>query len=507
VDLATTFRDAAERDPRATALVDATLRLSYAAWLDRVSRVAAALHSLGVREGDRVLTVLLNGEPMCTAYWACALLGAAVTPANWRLGEDDLAYIANDAEPRCAIVENVGPQVIALAANVPAIAVRAVHGAIMGWDDAVRFDAIPLPPVAETAYAILLYTSGTTGRPKGVPRTHRAERAAALAHVAQNSYRRGEVTLGSMPLYHTMGVRSLVAMALTNGTFVSMPKFDAARAADLIESERITNLYLAPTLYYDLVHLPGIGSRDLRSLKKLGYAGAPMTPSLVRRCIDVFAPEVFVNHYGSTEIYTFTTYDRLDLKPACAGKAGLNECVRVVEIGSRDPRALVPPGVTGEIAVRLDSEEAFAGYWRRPDADAKAFHDGWYFNNDLGVKDEDGDLFVVGRVDDMIITGGENVYPAEVEDVLAAHAAVGRAAIVGASDERLGERIVAFIEPLAPVTAAELDDHCKSSGMTLFKRPREYVFVEAIPQSPSGKVLRTELRAGNYTRVTEEIRS
>jgi len=333
VDLATTFRDAAERDPRAIALVDGSLRLSYAAWLDRVSRVAAGLHRLGVREGDRVLTVLRNGEPMCTAYWACALLGAAVTPANWRLGEDDLAYIANDAEPRCAIVENVGPQVVALAANVPAIAVRAVHGAVMGWDDAVRFDAIPLPPVAETAHAILLYTSGTTGRPKGVPRTHRAERAAALAHVAQNSYRRGEITLGSMPLYHTMGVRSLVAMALTSGTFVSMPKFDASRAADLIVSERITNLYLAPTLYYDLVHLPDIGSRDLRSLKKLGYAGAPMTPSLVQRCIDVFAPEVFVNHYGSTEIYTFTTYDRLDLKPACAGKAGLNECVRVVEIG------------------------------------------------------------------------------------------------------------------------------------------------------------------------------
>jgi 2-furoate---CoA ligase len=507
VDLATTFRDAAERDPRATALVDGTLRLSYAAWLERTSRVSAALHGLGVRAGDRVLTVLPNGEPMCTAYWACALLGAAVTPANWRLGADDLAYIAGDAEPRCAILADVGPQVAALAAKMPAIAVGAVTGAQLVWDEAVRCDAVAPAPVAETEYAILLYTSGTTGRPKGVPRTHRAERSAALAHVAQNSYRRGEVTLGSMPLYHTMGVRSLVAMALTNGTFVSMPRFDAARAADIIEAERITNLYLAPTLYYDLVHLPDIGSRDLRSLRKLGYAGAPMTPSLVRRCIDVFAPEVFVNHYGSTEIYTFTTYDRLDLKPSCAGKAGLNECVRVVEIGSRDPNAMVAPGVTGEIAVRLDSEEAFAGYWRRPDADAKAFHHGWYFNNDLGLKDEDGDLFVVGRVDDMIITGGENVYPAEVEDVLAAHPAVGRAAIVGAFDERLGERIVAFIEPAAAVTADELDVYCKSSGMTPFKRPREYVFVAAIPQSPSGKVLRTELRAGNYTRLTEEIRS
>ncbi|MEA2722221.1 MAG: 2-furoate---CoA ligase, partial [Candidatus Eremiobacteraeota bacterium] len=260
-------------------------------------------------------------------------------------------------------------------------------------------------------------------------------------------------------------------------------------------------------LYYDLVHLPGIESRDLRSLKKLGYAGAPMTPSLVARCRDVFAPDVFVNHYGSTEIYTFTIYDRLDLKPACAGKAGLNECVRVVETGSRDPNAVVAAGVTGEIAVRLDSDEAFAGYWRRPDADAKAIRDGWYFNGDLGTKDADGDLFVVGRVDDMIISGGENVYPAEVEDVIAAHPAVGRVAIVGAPDARLGERIVAFVEPLHPVTSDELDDFCKSSGMTLFKRPREYVFVASIPQSPSGKVLRTELRAGNFTRLPEEIPS
>jgi 2-furoate---CoA ligase len=507
MDLATTFRDAAERDPRATALVDGTLRLTYAAWLERIGRAAAALRSLGVGPGDRVLTVLKNGEPMCTLYWACAFLGAAVTPVNWRLGSDELAYIAGDAEPRCAVIENVGPHAAALATSVPVVGVGDVPAARMTWDDAVAFAAAELPPVAETALQILLYTSGTTGRPKGVPRTHRAERAAALAHVAQNAYRRGEVTLGSMPLYHTMGVRSLVAMALTNGAFVSMPRFDPARALDLIEGERITNLYLAPTLYYDLVHQPDVAAHDLRSLKKLGYAGAPMSPTLVQQCIDIFAPDVFVNHYGSTEIYTFTIYDRLDLKPACAGKAGINECVRVVAIGSRDPQATVAPGETGEIAVRLDSEEAFAGYWRRPDADAKAIRDGWYFNGDLGVKDEDGDLFVVGRVDDMVITGGENVYPAEVEDVLAAHPSVGRVAIIGVDDERLGQKIVAFVEPLGPISSGELDDYCKSTGMTLFKRPRDYVFVEAIPQSPSGKILRTALRAGNYTRLREEISS
>ncbi len=507
MDLASSFRDAVERDPRALALVDGPLRLSYAMWLERIESVAAGLRARGVGPGDRVLTVLRNGEPMCTLYWACAFLGAAVTPVNWRLADGELQYIIKDAEPRCAVVEDVGPQAASVAAAVKTVAVGDVPGAVCSWADLTATQRGKLDPVPETANAILLYTSGTTGRPKGVPRTHRAERAAGVAHVAQNAYRRNEITLGSMPLYHTMGIRSLVSMALTNGTFVSMPKFDALRALDLIETERITNLYLAPTLYYDLVHIPGIESRDLRSLTKLGYAGAPMTPSLVERCFALFKPEKFVNHYGSTEVYTFTIYDRLNEKPACAGKAGINECVRVIELGSHDPADVCAPGESGQIAVRLDSEEAFAGYWRRPDADVKAIHAGWYFNGDLGMKDDDGDLFVLGRVDDMIITGGENVYPAEVEDVIAAHPAVGRCAIIGARDERLGERIVAFIELLAPVTPDELDAFAKSSGMTLFKRPREYVFVEAIPQSASGKVLRTELRAGNYTRLLQEINS
>lgn len=506
MDLATTFRDAVEREPGATAIVDDRLRLTYAQWLDRIERVATALRSLGVGSEDRVLVVLKNGEPMCTVYWACVLLGAMFTPVNWRLSEGELLYIIADCEPRCAVVEELASTAARVARSVPTLAVGAVQEAVTGYDDAIAAHRAATPAVAETTHAILLYTSGTTGRPKGVPRTHRAERAAALAHVAQNRYTRNEVTLGVMPLYHTMGIRSLIAMAMTNGTFVALPKFDAVKALELIERERVSNLYLAPTLYFDLLNARDIEVRDLSSLRKLGYAGAPMTPALVERCRARFRPDVFVNHYGSTEVYTFTIYDRLERKPACAGKAGFNQCVRVVRVGARDANDVAPPHEPGEIAVRLDSEEAFAGYWRRPDADAKAIRDGWYFNGDLGMIDDDGDLFVLGRVDDMMISGGENVYPAEVEDVIAKHPAVGRVAVVGLPDERLGERIVAFVEPLdAAITAEDLDSFAKKSGMTLFKRPREYVFVQSIPQSPSGKVLRTELRAGNYTRVLQEI--
>ena len=152
----------------------------------------------------------------------------------------------------------------------------------------------------------MLYTSGTTSRPKGVPRRHRAERAAAVAHVAQNLYSRGERTLGVMPLYHTMGVRSLLAMSLVGGTFVCLPRFDAQRALALIAGERISNLYLVPTLYHDLVHHPLFAGTDVSSVRKLGFAGAPMTDALLNKLQAAFRPDLFVNHYGSSEIYTFT---------------------------------------------------------------------------------------------------------------------------------------------------------------------------------------------------------
>ena len=177
----------------------------------------------------------------------------------------------------------------------------------------------------------MLYTSGTTARPKGVPRRQRAERAAALAHVAQNLYAHGERTLGVMPLYHTMGVRSLLAMSLIGGAFVCLRRFDVERALDLIAAERVTNLYLVPTLYHDLVHHPRFATSDVSSVRKLGFAGAPMTDGLLKTLQAAFKPDLFVNHYGSSEIYTFTIDQNAPAKPGSAGRAGINQMVRVVK--------------------------------------------------------------------------------------------------------------------------------------------------------------------------------
>jgi 2-furoate---CoA ligase len=310
-----------------------------------------------------------------------------------------------------------------------------------------------------------------------------------------------------MPLYHTMGVHALTAMAVVNGCFVCQPEWSAAAALRLIREERITALYLIPTLFHDLVHAPGFSRETVESVTKLGYAGAPMLAALTEDCVKAFQPQAFVNHYGSTEIYTFSVRPDVHLKPGCAGRAGVHAALRVVTASTErrvGPAEVVEPGEPGEIIASLDGDEAFAGYWNRPDADARALREGWYFTGDMGYVDADGELYVTGRVDDMIISGGENIHPVEVEEVLARHPAVRDVAVVGEPDERWGQRVVAFVVPAGPgLTAETLDAHCRGRGeLAAFKRPRRVVFVREIPKTASGKTLRRLLRDGQYSEIT-----
>ena len=218
-----------------------------------------------------------------------------------------------------------------------------------------------------------------------------------------------------MPLYHTMGVRSLLAMSLVGGAFVCLRRFEVARALQLIGAERITNLYLVPTLYHDLVNHPALASSDVSSVRKLGFAGAPMTDGLLQKLQGAFKPDLFVNHYGSSEVYTFTIDQHAPKKPGSAGRAGINQMVRVVKLGADTVDDVAPAGEEGEIIALLAGDESFEGYWGRPDANSRALRQGWYFTGDTGYFDADGDLFVTGRVDDMIISGGENISPVEIE--------------------------------------------------------------------------------------------
>jgi 2-furoate---CoA ligase len=491
-DLGTSFIASIARDPDALAIVDGDVRLTYAEWYRRIASVVAGLDMLGVKAGDHIVTATNRWEA-ATLHWACQFGGIIITPVNWRATASELDFFCQDAGAKALIYEDVSAGAArACQAGCPGMSVAdfAEWFKIKAPDAQPRCDA--------DAWSVMLYTSGTTAKPKGVPRRQRAERAAALAHVAQNMYGAHERTLGVMPLYHTMGVRSLIAMSLIGGAFVCLPRFDAARALELIERERITDLYLVPTLYHDVLHHPQFGRSDVSSVRKLGFAGASMTDALLKALTDAFKPDLFVNHYGSSEIYTFTIDQNAPAKPGSAGRAGINQLIRVVKLGAASANDIAQPNEEGEIIAHLASDEAFEGYWQRPDANAKALRDGWYFTGDSGYFDADGDLFVTGRVDDMIITGGENVSPVEIESCLSLHPAVSEVAVVGLADERWGKIVTAFIKRAAAVSSEALDQHCRASGLANFKRPRRYVFVEAIPKSPVGKLLRRKLVAGEY---------
>ncbi|HEV8439942.1 MAG TPA: AMP-binding protein [Methylomirabilota bacterium] len=509
--LAELLERAALRHPEATAVVDGARRLTYADLASQAAALGAGFASLGVARGDRVLIALKNRLEHVLAYWALQMIGGVATPVNFRLAARELRYMLDDCGARVALFE-------------PSTA-AAMTEAAEGWAGRLVFAGDQTPPgaiglseltspaagaapreVIEGDLSLILYTSGTTGRPKGVPRTHRNHHAGALAHVIQCGYQWGESTLGVMPLYHTMGIHSLTSMAAVNGCFVCQADWSADTALSLVERERLTALYLIPTLYHDLVHWPGFRPERVASVRKLAYAGAPMLAALTETCVKAFHPEVFVNHYGSTEIYTFSVFPGVAAKPGCAGRPGIHSKLRVVT-ASTERRVghdeAVPPGEKGEIIAGLDSDEAFAGYWNRPDADARALRDGWYFTGDMGYVDEAGDLYVSGRVDDMIISGGENIHPVEVEEVLARHPQVRDVAVVGEPDEKWGERVVAFVVAAGPaLTSSALDRYCvESADLANFKRPRRIVFVEQIPKTASGKILRRLLREGQYVEV------
>jgi len=476
VNLARSLLAAAERSPQAEAIVEGDVRISYAELRRLAARLAAGLERLGLGSGDRVAAIARNRHETALLFWGCQWLGAVLVPLSHRISTEEIDYCVDDSGARTCFAAD---------ADLGELLGEREHPGALDLDD--------------RAPAVILYTSGTTGRPKGVPRSHRAERAGALSQVVHHGYLPGDRTLGVMPLYHTMGDHSLLAMSLIGGCYVCQADWDAGRALELVERERLTSLYLAPTLFHDLCHHPDAVTRDLSSIETIGYAGASMTSGLVERCAETFQPRLFFNHYGSTEIYTFSIQQDQVAKPGCAGRAALNARLRLVRPDpAAGPDDLVAPGEEGQIVCDLASHEAFEGYWNRPDADAKALRNGWYYTGDLGRLDPDGELWIVGRVDDMIISGGENIHPVEVEDALSHHPGVREVAVIGVTDERLGQRVVACVVAEPGTTAEELDAFCLAGGeLARFKRPREYRFVETLPRSPSGKVLRRRLREGD----------
>lgn len=499
------------RYPEREFLVDGALRLTFAEWDRAVNRAARGYRELGVRRQDHVVLALRNRGELITSWYGLMKLGAIATPINYRFSPGEIAYCVKDAEAKVFVFEDFSRKSgMKAAGDFP-------KGCRMVFCDAdppegcetfsalveAQTDGAPGESIAEDLVCLMLYTSGTTGRPKGVPRVHRAQDASALAQAVQCGYQLGERTLGVMPLYHVMGTVSLMTMVMLNGAFIVMRGFDAEAVVELVARESISSLYLIPTLFHELVHSRNIKDHDLSCVRRLAFAGAPMTGTLVENVIGRFKPEVFTNHYGSTEIYTFSINQNLKEKPSSAGRPGMNSNLRIV---NADPERRVTPdevvarGEVGEIIASLQNEESFQGYWRRLDADEKALRHGWYFTGDMGYEDGQGDIYVSGRVDDMIISGGENIYPTEVEDVLTRHPLIVESAVIGVEDPKWGQVVTAFVVPAEQsLTAEEIDRHCREQAdFSDFKRPRRVIFVKKIPRTASGKILRRMLRAGEY---------
>ncbi|MEA2252028.1 MAG: 2-furoate---CoA ligase [Solirubrobacteraceae bacterium] len=505
----------AERYPDRPA-VGGERAFTWREWDARTNRIARALGALGAAKGERVCLCMSNGEAMAATHLANQKLGVLSTPLNSRYAPEELAYCLQDADPTVVVsddatagllreaLERLDPDRRRFALvhdgdDRPDGALGLEEALAEHGDGAIDVDLGPDDP------SVMLYTAGTTGRPKGVPRTQRNEHAAAEAHVMQARYGPWESTLGAMPMYHTMGLRSLLSMVIVGGKFVAMPAFKAAPALELIARERVTALYLVPTAFWALVQEGGLAEAGAH-VRRLAYAGAAMTPTLCRQLQEALEPDVFVNHYGSTEIYTFCVEEDAASHPGSAGRPGLHSRIRLVRADATEPSGpeeLAAPGETGEIIASLRSPEAFQGYWHRPEADERALRGGWYFTGDLGQVDDEGRLHVSGRVDDMIITGGENVHPLEVEDALAACPDVREVAVAGVHEEKWGHAVTAFVvadagEPEA--TARRIADWVRhESGLTPYKRPKRIVVLDEIPKSPVGKILRRKLVAGEYS--------
>lgn len=507
MELGKTLTWTAERYPDRLAFAGQR-RLSYRELDERTNRIANLMTSLGVRRGDRVGLFLSNSEEMASTHLALQKLGVMSTPYNIRLGVAELVHCLDDSTPLVVVVDGIADSLAAevlSASEVVPIVLSVGTGAVVG---ALNFEravakADPAEPGIEVGpddWSVMLYTSGTTGRPKGVPRTQRNEHAASVAHVVQCQYVQGETTLGAMPMYHTMGLRSLLSMMVVGGTFVVQPVFNPEEAVDLIEQEGVTALYLVPTAFWSVVHKGGDIERVAGSVRKLAFAGAPMTSALCEQLVQAIHPEVFVNHYGSSEVYTFSIADDAAAKPGAAGRPGVFGRLRVVDPIADETHDPLPVATEGEIVVDLRCEEAFDGYWQRPDADAHSIRHGWYHTGDIGRVDEDGDLWVEGRVDDMIITGGENVHPVEVEDVLSHHPDIVEVVVVGLPDDRWGQAVTAFVVPSEGVDPGRLSvqirDWAKNdSGLSQYKVPKRVEIVHEISKSPVGKILRRELIA------------
>lgn len=484
--------------------------LSFAALDEGANRVANGLIALGVKPSDRVAFLGKNHPLYFEAFVGAARIGAVMTPVNWRLAPPEVAYILDNSQARVVFVgEGFAAMIEQVRDAVPHVAeIIGIDAPEFAGTDYRRWrDSFPATPPAHKVKpeddALQLYTSGTTGKPKGAVMTHGSILSSRDATQAADEMRKwqepipGDVTLLAMPCFHISGTGTGIGTMVAGSNSIVLPEYDPTKALDLIENFNISKIFLVPAAIQILLNHPRVNEVDLSRLKYITYGASPIPLELMREAIRVIGCG-FVQMYGMTETSgTIVALDPEDHVPEgsprmrSVGKPLSGVEIKIIDEAGNE----VPTGTVGEIATR--SSKNMRGYWNNPEATAATIDaDGWLRTGDAGYLDADGYLYIHDRVKDMIISGGENVYPAEVENALYSHPKVADVAVIGVPDAKWGEAVKAcvVVKKGETLTEAELIAHARTL-IAGYKCPKSVDFIEALPRNPSGKILRRELRA------------
>ncbi len=505
MNLIQALRRACQLRGTGTAVIDGRGAVDWNTFVNRVGRLAAGLQSMGVRAGDRVAVLGQSSGRYIECYFGPLWIGAAVVPVNSRLSVEEAAFLINDSGARVLVVDrsfqdmaqDLSARCHALEHLVFADDGPPPHGMIAYEAVLAVQDAVPDVVEGSAHMAGLFYTGGTTGRPKGVMLSHANIHANALNTIAHMHFDEDTVHLLAGPLFHVATGARVYGMAIAAGCVVVLPRFDSGEVIAAIERHRVTAANFVPTMSRMLLDDPALDRADLRSLKVITTGAAPTTDVLKQELMRRFPQADLVELYGMTELSPGATFIRHSLtgpkaaKVMSGGRAVYTAEVRIVDVDDHE----LPRREVGEIVVR--GPMVMMGYWNLPELSAETLRGGWMHTGDTGYMDEDGYVFLVDRIKDMIISGGENVYSVEVENVISQFPGIHQCAVIGVPDELWGERVHAIVVPAA---GQELDPealvaHCRKK-IAAYKCPRSVeIRQDDLPLSPVGKVLKNELRA------------
>lgn len=505
LNLAMFLETSTRRTPGKVALILDDMKLRYAEVNGAANKVANGLVGLGVKRGDKVALMLPNTPHFVICYYAILKLGATVVPMNVLFKRHEVEYHLDDSDSVALIVWEgfLGEAAEGFAqakncrnlivAQAPGSTAQLPEGALplnaLMADTSPVFDTVPTMP---DDTAVILYTSGTTGRPKGAELSH--FNMFFNAYIGAEKVLRtssDEIGLAVLPLFHSFGQTCVMnALLFAGGTITLLPRFEPQKALEVLQRDKVSYFAGVPTMYFYLLNFPGANNYDLSSLRRCVSGGSAM-PVEVMHAFNKKYNVTILEGYGLSETSPVASFNQLDYepKPGSIGTPIWGVEMRCVDSESRE----VPNGELGEIAIR--GHNVMKGYYKRADATAESIRNGWFYTGDVAYKDDDGFFFIKDRVKDMIIRGGFNVYPREIEEVLYGHPAVAEAAVIGIPDTALGEEIKAVISLKPGQSAAEQEiiDYCKER-LAAYKYPRSVEVLDTLPKTATGKILKRELK-------------